>query len=90
MRKKCVTIHRRGRYSQQDVASAALELRESAGGPTALAFAFVTPDYAPHIEEFSEMVRVDGHVIELIGATGAGLTVGGEENEEGEALPCWH
>ncbi|HET7238671.1 MAG TPA: FIST N-terminal domain-containing protein [Terrimicrobiaceae bacterium] len=83
MRKKCVTIHRRGRYSQQDVASAALELRESADGPTALAFAFVTPDYAPHIEEFSELVRVDGHVIELIGATGAGLTVGGEENEEG-------
>ena len=29
------------------------------------------------------MVRVDGHVIELVGATGAGLTAGAEENEEG-------
>ena len=29
------------------------------------------------------MVRVDGHVIELVGATGAGFTVDGEENEEG-------
>src|SRR5260370_793156 len=83
MRRRCVTIQRRGRYSRQEVASAALELREAAGEPTALAFAFITPDYVPHIEEFSEMVRVDGHVIELVGATGAGFTVDGEENEEG-------
>jgi small ligand-binding sensory domain FIST len=83
MRKRCVTVHRRGRYSRQEIASAAVELRESAGGPTALAIAFITPDYAPHVDEFSEMVRVDGHVIELVGATGAGLTVGGEENEDG-------
>jgi len=83
MRRRCVTVQRRGRYLRQEVASAAVELREAAGEPTALAFAFITPDYAPHIEEFSEMVRVDGHVIELVGATGAGLTVGGEENEEG-------
>lgn len=83
MRKRCVAVQRRGRYSRQEIASAALELRERAGGPTALAFAFVTPDYAPYLEEFSEMVRVDGHVIELVGATGAGLTAGAEENEEG-------
>ena len=73
MRRRCVTIQRRGRYSRQEVASAALELREAAGEPTALAFAFITPDYVPHIEEFSEMVRVDGHVIEFVGATGAGF-----------------
>jgi small ligand-binding sensory domain FIST len=83
MRKRCVTVQRKGRYSRQEVATAAVELREGAGGPTALAFAFLTPEYAPHLEEFSEMVRVDGHVIELVGATGAGLTVGSEENEEG-------
>jgi small ligand-binding sensory domain FIST len=81
--RRCVTVHRRGRYSREEIAKAAVELREAAGGPTALAFAFVTPDYAPYVEEFSEMVRVDGHVIELVGATGAGLTIGGEENEEG-------
>ncbi|MFZ0711301.1 MAG: FIST N-terminal domain-containing protein [Terrimicrobiaceae bacterium] len=83
MSRRCVTIQRRGRYSRQEVTSAALELREVAGQPTSLAFAFVTPDYLPHIEEFSEMVRVDGHVIELVGATGAGFTVNGDENEEG-------
>ena len=81
--RRCVTIQRRGDYSREMVTSAALELREAAGEPTALAFAFVTPDYVPHIEEFSEMVRVDGHVIELVGATGAGFTFDNEENEEG-------
>ena len=82
MRRRCVTVQRKGKYSRQEIAAAALELRESAGGPTALAFAFITPDYAPHLEEFAEMVRVDGHVIELVGATGAGLTIDGEENED--------
>ena len=53
MSRRCVTTQRRGRYSLPEVASAALELREAAGEPTALGFAFVTPDYLPHIEEFS-------------------------------------
>ena len=82
MRRRCVTVQRKGRYSRQEVAAAAVELREAAGGPTALAFAFITPDYAPY-GRVCEMVRVDGHVIELVGATGAGLTVVGEENEDG-------
>jgi small ligand-binding sensory domain FIST len=83
MSRRCVTTQRRGKYLLPEVASAALELREAAGGPTALGFAFVTPDYLPHIEEFTEIIRVDGHVIELVGATGVGFTVNGEENEEG-------
>jgi small ligand-binding sensory domain FIST len=81
MSKRCVTVQRTGGYSRQEVTSAAAELR-AAGEPYALAFAFITPDYVPHIEELSEIIRVDGHVIDLVGATGAGLTVGGEENEE--------
>ena len=60
MRRRCVTVQRKGSYSRQEIAAAAVELRESAGGPTALAFAFITPDYAPYLEEFAEMVRVDG------------------------------
>ena len=83
MRRRSAAIQRRGKYSREEVANAAVELRETTGEPTALAFAFVTSDYVPHLEEFSEIVRVDGHVIELVGATGAGFTVGGEENEEG-------
>ncbi len=40
----------------------------------------------PHLEEFAEIVRVDGHVIELVGATGTGLTSDGEENEAGSGF----
>jgi small ligand-binding sensory domain FIST len=83
MRRRSATIQRMGKYSREEVAAAAVELREAMGEPTALAFGFITSDYIPHLEEFSEIVRVDGHVIELVGATGAGFTVGGEENEEG-------
>ena len=70
-----------GEFSREDVASAAVELRAATGGSNALAFAFFTPDFVPHIEEFCEIIRVDGHVIDLVGATGVGLTVGSEENE---------
>ena len=73
MRRRSAAIQRRGKYSREEVANAAVELRETTGEPTALAFAFVTSDYVPHLEEFSEIVRVDGHVIELVGATGAGV-----------------
>lgn len=50
------------------------------------ALAFVTPGYLPHVEEFSEIVRVDGHVIDLVGSTGQGLTSGGIETEEEEGF----
>lgn len=78
---KSASVHRKGEYSQQDVAAAALELREATGGAASVVFAFVTPDYLPHIEEFSEIVRVDGHVVELVGCTGLGLTRDAEEEE---------
>ena len=83
MRRRCVTVQRRGKYSRRRSPLRQLNSGRQPADPHALAFAFVTPDYVPHIEEFSEIVRVDGHVIELVGATGAGFTVGGEENEEG-------
>jgi small ligand-binding sensory domain FIST len=79
---KSASVHRKGAYSPQDVAAAALELREATGGVAPLVFAFVTPDYLPHIEEFSEIIRVDGHVVDLVGSTGLGLTRDGEEEEE--------
>ncbi len=86
MNSKCASVHRQGGFSSEMVAAAALELREATGGSAPLAFAFVTPDYMPHLEEFAEIVRVDGHVIELVGATGTGLTSDGEENEAGSGF----
>ena len=86
MNSKCASVHHQGNFSPQDVARAAFELKEATGGSALLAFAFVTPDYLPHIEEFSEIVRVDGHVTDLAGATGSGLTQDGEEDEEGSGF----
>ncbi len=82
MNSKCASVHRKGKFSPQDVAEAAFELKAATGGSALLAFAFVTPDYLPHVEEFTEIVRVDGHVTDLAGATGVGLTQDGEEDEE--------
>jgi small ligand-binding sensory domain FIST len=86
MNSHCASIHRSGEYSPDLVAAAALELREATGGSAPLAFAFVSPDYVPHLQEFAEIVRVDGHVIDLVGSTGTGLTADGEENEEGSGF----
>lgn len=81
MKNLCASVHRRGKYDPREVVSAAMELREATGGIAQLAFAFVSPDYLPHAEEFCEIVRVDGHVIDVVGVTGAGLTADGEEDE---------
>src|SRR5689334_13611784 len=81
---KSASVHRKGAYSAEEVASASRELRQATGAAASLVFAFVTPDYLPHIEEFSEIVRVDGHVVDLVGSTGLGLIRDGEE-EENEA-----
>lgn len=85
---KSASVHRKGKFSSDNVVAAATELRDAMGDPAALAFAFVTPDYVPHIEEFSEIVRVDGHVIDLVGATGLGLISNSveEENDPGFCL----
>jgi len=84
MNRQCASVHRKGKFSPEEVVSAAVELRAIAEGTSLLAFAFVSPDYLAHAEEFSEIVRVDGHVIDLVGVTGIGLTAEGKE-DEGEA-----
>ncbi len=60
--KKCASVHRQGGFDAAEVVSAAAELRTTTGGNASIAFAFVTPDYVPHLSEFAEIVRVDGHV----------------------------
>lgn len=81
--KHCASVHRRGPFSEALVLEAVSSLRVATGGSAGLAFAFVTPDYMAHIEEFCELVRVDGHIIDVVGSTGAGLCATGVEEEEG-------
>lgn len=75
-----------GPFSEEAVKRAAEQLREGLGAPANVALAFVTPDYIPHIAEFSDIVRVDGHVMDVVGCTGSGLTSDGIEKEDGEGF----
>lgn len=82
-----------GPYSLESVTRAALELRESLGRPASVAFAFATPDFIPHLEEFCETIRVDGHVTHVLGCTAGGRIHGANEIESGSgcsilALAC--
>jgi len=81
--KRCASVHRQGSFDAAEVASAAAELKAATGGNSAIAFAFVTPDYVAHLSEFAEIVRVDGHVVDVVGCTGVGLTSNGVEEETG-------
>lgn len=82
MGKKCANVHRSGAFSPELAAEAAAQLRAGLGQPARMAFAFVSDDYLPHLREFSEIIRVDGRVTELAGATGWGIIAGGQEIEE--------
>ena len=86
MTHKVTSVHRRGPFSPELVAEAAHALRTSLGAPAQVAFAFVTPEYVPHLEEFCEIIRVDGHVMDIVGSTGQGVIAEGVEEEEGEGF----
>lgn len=75
------SISRQGAYDPQEVTAAALELRRALGRPAVLAFAFVTSDFLPHLEEFCELIRVDGHVTDVVGCTASGSIQGPIEFE---------
>jgi small ligand-binding sensory domain FIST len=71
-----------GPFQAEAVRQAAETLRTQAGGKASLAFAFVTPDYLPFLEEFIETVRLHGHVPEVVGCTAGGLVGTGLELED--------
>jgi len=82
-----------GSYSPAQVAATALHLRAQMGCPASVAFAFVSPDYLPHLEEFCEILRVDGHMTHVVGCTTTGRIESAREIEDGSgfsvlALSC--
>jgi len=72
-----------GPYCRDAVTRAALELRKSLGRPASVAFAFASPDFIPHLEEFCETLRVDGHVSDVLGCTAGGRIHRANEIENG-------
>lgn len=81
-----VSVLHEGPFSAAACQSAAEQLRTQLPGSATVAFAFVSPDYIPHLEEFADIIRVDGHVLELVGCTGNGLTHDGLEYEGGSGF----
>ena len=81
MSSHCASVHYKGKFSAEGAVRTAIELRESLGRPAGLAFVFISPDYSAHIDELSDILRVDGHISDVVGCTGAGLICGTEEVE---------
>ncbi|MDD5198253.1 MAG: FIST N-terminal domain-containing protein [Terrimicrobiaceae bacterium] len=86
MPSESVSILHEGPYEAAAVQHAAGRIRAELNGPATIAFAFVTPDYLPDLEEFADTIRVDGHVLELVGCTGSGLTFDAIEREGGSGF----
>ena len=70
-----------GPFRAETVRECAERLRSQVGGRASVAFAFVTEDYLQDLEEFSDLVRLHGHVPRLFGCTAAGLVGSGTETE---------
>ncbi|MGH8046111.1 MAG: FIST signal transduction protein [Chthoniobacterales bacterium] len=75
-----------GPYSEHAVRTAAERIRQDLAGPATIAFAFVTPDYLPHLDDFADTIRVDGHVLELVGCTSDGFIFDDTEQEGGSGF----
>ena len=83
---KAASFHASGVYKAPEVLAAALHIRETLKTPARMAFAFVSANYMPHIAEFCETLRVDGHIQDIIGCTTSGRIEGGNEFEGGSGF----
>lgn len=61
------------RFSEEMVIQAARQTHLELGAEVSCAFVFFSSDYAEHLEDFLELVRVYGKTRLLIGCTGSGL-----------------
>ncbi|MEI8310593.1 MAG: FIST N-terminal domain-containing protein [Verrucomicrobiota bacterium] len=80
---RAVSIEIPGPFDSGSVTDAALRIREDLGRPAQIAVAFVSPDYLPHLSEFVETLRVDGHISNVAGCTSGGRIVDRHEVEKG-------
>jgi small ligand-binding sensory domain FIST len=73
-------------YTEEETVAVARRLREKAGRPCNLAFVFTSGDYLPHLSEFCDALRVEGHIINIAGCTGSGLIGTGQAQEAGHGF----
>lgn len=82
-----------GPYEEAGFLKHALEIREKLIHPAQTALVFATPDYRPFLAEMCETLRVDGHIVDVVGCTVGGWIAGDKEMETGSgctimALRC--
>jgi len=56
--------------------------REEIGGPSTIAFVFISNDWANSLDELIEIVQVYGHTAHVVGCTSESLICTGEEHED--------
>ena len=75
-----------GPYKPETVLKAARRIRKNLGGPARIGFLFFSANYAPHLAELCETLRVDGHIRDLVGCTCGGRIEGKREMERGSGF----
>ena len=55
-----------GAFKVEEVTKAAKKLRCAMDHPAKVALVFVSANYGPHLSEFCEILRVDGHIVDVI------------------------
>jgi small ligand-binding sensory domain FIST len=73
MTPKAVSHVHTGSYSESTLIEATTALREQMGTNASLGFFFATREWAENLEDSLELIRLHGHVSQLIGCSGFGV-----------------
>lgn len=68
-------------YSEEETLSVARLVREKSPRPYNAAFVFASSDYLPHLDEFCDILRVEGRIVDVAGCTASGLIATGLAKE---------
>jgi len=71
-----------GKYCEQAVVEVAESLRHEIGTNASLGFLFLTQEWRPHLEDTLELIRLHGHVPQLVGCSGWGVIGNRREIEQ--------
>jgi small ligand-binding sensory domain FIST len=62
-----------GKYSEKAVIDVAESLRHEIGANASLGVLFLTQEWSPHLQDTLELIRLHGHVPQLVGCSGWGV-----------------
>ncbi|MEO6052776.1 MAG: FIST N-terminal domain-containing protein [Chthoniobacterales bacterium] len=85
MRKAVSRLHE-GAFDEESVVKLAKDFHAEMGRTTSCAFLFMTVDYLPHLADFTELLRVHGHIVEVVGCTAGGISGNGDGQESGSGF----